>query len=243
MNNKNFINNLTTHSVHVWRAELSKYFSQLDYFYSLLSADEVERAQRFIFDIHRQRFVAGRGILRLLLSQYLNYPANKLVFTYDEHEKPWLDMNIVPSDPALFFNVSNSEDLVVIALAHNELLGIDVEFIRHDIEITEIAERFFSSNECNALNKVPDENKYKAFFTIWSRKEAFIKAIGEGLTFPLKDFDVSLIEQPNGLLSIKGNQEAAQQWSLLSLDFGAEYCGALAYKGKIKELLQQDFIL
>lgn len=220
---------LSPTEVHIWRADLNPPPAEIDKFWQTLADNEKARAQRFKFPIHQRRSIVSRGILRQLLASYLHQPAHSLVFSYNPHGKPQL---VFPSLP-LQFNASDSQELAVFAFTLENAIGIDLEFIKADIEAEAIGQRYFSTEEMWALSQVPDDKKNEAFFSLWTRKEAFIKAIGEGLFFPLKEFTVNLQEEAQ-LLSIHEDKEAAKHWTLRAFSPEENFKGAVAIDGQIK---------
>jgi 4'-phosphopantetheinyl transferase len=182
----------------------------------LLSTDERERAGHFHFERDRHRYIVGRGRLRQLLGQYLDLPPQKITFAYTDHGKPYLPPQ--PGQPDLRFNISHSQQFAVLAFAWGRRLGVDVEVIRPLTDIADLVRRFFAPAEVAAWETVLPEQQADAFFCGWTRKEAFIKAIGDGLSYPLDQFVVSLHpDQPAQLLEIEGDPAAAQKWEMVSL--------------------------
>jgi len=216
---------LTPNSIHIWRANLDHYSDP-----PILSPDEKTRAEQFKFAIHQNRFTAARTILRRILSRYLNQTPDSVQFAYTSYGKPYL-----PGTP-LYFNLSHANQWALYAISLEEKTGIDIEHMREDREIEMIAERFFSSYENQLLSQMPADKKQEAFFRIWTCKEAFIKGIGEGLSFPLKNFDVSIGEDSARLVSINQDEEEAQQWSCVALNPAKDYVATLAVRASIKEL-------
>src|SRR5262249_12645966 len=151
---------------------------------------EEQRMRRFRFDEDRRRYLLGRGLLRLLLGHYLELTPDLLRFDYTPFGRPHLAAGLAPQ--LLEFNVSHSGELILIAVAAGRSLGIDVEQIRADVEVKAIAARFFSPSEQEALGRLAEGQQVEAFFDCWTRKEAYIKAKGDGLSLPLDQFDVSL---------------------------------------------------
>lgn len=196
----------------------------------VLSADEHERAERFHFRNDRNHFIAARGLLRLLLSRYLDLPPQQLSFSYSPYGKPALAGE--SERASLRFNVSHSHGVALYAFTLEREVGVDVEYIRQDVVNESIAEHFFSAQEVASLRALPAEVQPQAFFNCWTRKEAFIKARGEGLSFPLDQFDVSLVpEEPAALISIRNNPLEASRWSLQTLPIEEGYVAALAVAG------------
>jgi 4'-phosphopantetheinyl transferase len=211
--------------VHVWRASLDRPLSGLD---ALLSADERARADRFRFDRDRSRFVAARGLLRELLARYTGVAPARLTFRYGAFEKPFLD------GPGPWFNVSHSGPLALFAVGARAELGIDVERFDPEFVAGRIPEHFFSAAEVRALRSLPVDEQARAFLTCWTRKEAFIKARGDGLSLALDSFDVTLEPgRPAALLRTAWSASEPAEWSVVDLsDPAGEYAAALASRDR-----------
>ncbi len=190
-----------------------------------LSPDERLRAERFRAERDHRRFIAGRGALRAILGDELRIAPEHIRFAYGSHGKPCLDPAL--GVPELRFNLSHSDDLALLALTHHGEVGVDLERIRDDRATDAIACRFFSRAECMALSALPANEQTDAFFAIWARKEAYLKARGEGLHFPLGAFTVSL-GQPAALLEVEGEPDEIDRWRLEALDVGPGFAAALA---------------
>jgi 4'-phosphopantetheinyl transferase len=193
---------LGRNEVHVWRASLDEFSPQRDNFLHTLAAEEQTRAERFYFQTDCGRFINAHGILRAILGLYLNRAPNCLSFCYSSYGKPALTRE--SGGDAIRFNMSHSRGVALYAVTRGREIGIDLEFIRSDLEVEQIAERFFSRSEIATLRALPTDLQKYAFFLCWTRKEAYIKARGEGLSLPLDQFDVSLIPgEPAELLLSK----------------------------------------
>ncbi|MEM7479764.1 MAG: 4'-phosphopantetheinyl transferase superfamily protein [Acidobacteriota bacterium] len=219
---------LTAGRIDIWRVDLNPPENQMASYRALLSPDERMRADRFHFDRHRRRYIVGRGALRRLLGQYLDQPAATLSFAYGPKDKPFLP------DTTLQFNLTNSHELALIAITEEVELGVDVEHLRAMPDAEAVAERHFSASERRALRSVPSEAKELAFFRCWTRKEAYVKALGDGLSLPLDRFDVSLEEAR--FLALDGDPAKAAEWSLFHVNPGPGYVGAVAVPGRGWEL-------
>ena len=185
----------------------------------LLSEAERERARRFHRDLHRNRFVRAHAALRTLLGSALNRPGAELTFEAGPQGKPAL-----AGDDGLHFNLSSTEGLALVALSRHGPLGVDVERHRPDPSLLEVAERFFSPAEVTALREVPTGERLGAFHRIWTRKEAYIKAVGLGLSLDLDTFDVSLKPGPGArLLATRPDAQQASRWRLVELDLGPDW--------------------
>ena len=194
---------------------------------SILSPDEIVRADRYRFARDKHRFVACRSALRRLLGEYLAVSAQEVSFEYSATGKPSLkaENNL----HALCFNVAHSGELALIAFGASQQLGVDIEKIRGEVDTKSLAERFFSEREREELRALPEHIQVLAFFACWSRKEAFIKATGDGLSFPLADFSVSVDpDQRPAVEEIKGSSEAGRRWCLDDLAVGGDYRAAVA---------------
>ena len=215
--------------VHVRIASLECPQSELKYFEKTLAEDEINRANRFHFKKDRERFVAGRGLLRMLLSSYVGIPANEIIFTYGCHGKPGLRRQ--DSRPAIEFNLAHSAGTAIYALTRDRPVGVDIESFQPDFPVEEVARNFFSSTELAALQNLPKILRMEAFFKCWTRKEAFIKALGDGLSCPLSDFDVSLTPgEPARLLNVRWGSDEAH-WSMEDIESLAGYAAAIVFSG------------
>lgn len=190
---------------------------------AVLSDDELARASRFVHDLHRNRYVAGRLALRELLGRYLDLPPSDVCFGYSEYGKPDLP------EERLRFNVAHSDDLAVIGLTEHDRLGVDVERIRELGDIDRIARSVFSDRELDVIRALSGSSKTQAFFNCWTRKEAFVKAVGEGLSYPLDAFDVTLRPGDEArLLELEGSTARAAAWSLFEVAPMNGWVGAVA---------------
>jgi 4'-phosphopantetheinyl transferase len=225
--------------VHVWRTRVSWPASHIAVLRETLSPDEQEKADRFHFEIDRRRYVVTRGLLRRLLARCLGTRPDELRFDYSEFGKPSLAAGFAQT--RLRFNVSHSGDLILIAIATGRAVGVDVERIRTDMNVDQIAQRFFSVGERTALAALAAELQHDVFFACWTRKEAYIKAMGEGLSMPLDQFDVSILPgQDARLLATRPDAAEAQRWILRDLDVAPGYRAALAVEGSGWQLKTWD---
>lgn len=190
-----------------------------------LSEDEQMRAAQFHFPVHRRRYVAARCALRKVLAGYLNTTPEKIAFQYNRFGKPFL------VNKAMQFNVSHAGDVAVMAFASTCRVGVDVERVRADILKENIAEHFFATGEVDALHALPVEQRSEAFFHCWTRKEAFIKAIGMGLSIPLDAFTVTLDPEKAALLDTAWRSIEASDWTLCTFRPAPGHVGALAVEG------------
>jgi 4'-phosphopantetheinyl transferase len=225
--------------VHVWRATLTKTASEVESFRRLLTSDEQQRAGNFYFERDRAHFIVARGILRKILGLYLRRSPDSLRFSYSPFGKPDLEEAVGFETPR--FNLTHAGVVALYAVTRGRAVGIDVEHVRADIECEEIAGHFFSQGEVETLRALPPDLRTRAFFNCWTRKEAYIKARGEGLSLPLDEFEVSLSPgEPAALLSASDPQEVAR-WSLRELTLAPEYVAALAVEGSDWRLRCWDY--
>lgn len=214
----------------VWRVDLEQPEQVVQQFRTTLEDDEIQRADRFHFERDRRAFAVSRGFLRQVLGRYLEIEPEALRFSYGPYGKPAL--NGKHKSSSLRFNMSHSRAVCLVAVTETKEVGVDVEYIRADFASEEIARRFFSSREVEAFNALPNEHQVSAFFRCWTRKEAYIKAIGRGLSQPLDGFDVTLAPGlPAALL--RADQDDASRWSLSDIDVGDDYAAALVVEGQL----------
>jgi 4'-phosphopantetheinyl transferase len=210
----------------VWPVRIEAPRAVADWFALHLSEDEKGRAARFRFEHHRNSFVIARGVLRFLLGQYLNVSPASILFKYGSEGKPAL------ARPAgIEFNVSHSGGLAVFAFTAGREVGVDVERIRSLPDMQSIADRFFCSEEAVELMSLAAGQREHGFYLCWTRKEAYIKAIGDGLSAPLGSFRVTLRpSQPARFVHIANDTSVSKAWSLHDLRFASDYAAALAYR-------------
>jgi 4'-phosphopantetheinyl transferase len=221
---------LPENEVQLWRLDLEALAVGEDCWQQLLSADEQVRTGRFLSLRARQHFVVVRGLLRTLLAGYLSTHPKELTFWHSAKDKPSLGPPY--SDSGIAFNVSHSGGVALLAFNRRREIGVDVEHVRRDLDLEVIAQRYFSAREQRQLARLPADQKYDAFFRCWTRKEAFIKAKGEGLSLPLDQFDVSLVSgDSNALLSTRPDASEAARWSLREVPAGPGYVAALCVAG------------
>lgn len=222
---------LADDEVHVWRASLKQPPAQVKAFSITLSQDEQERAGRFHFKRDREHFTVARGLLRSLIGCYLDRAPGELRFQYSSYGKPGLSDQSPLT--ALSFNVSHSHEIVVYAFTLGREIGIDIEYHRPEVAGEEIAERFFSAVEIHNLSALSQEFRTEGFFNCWTRKEAYVKARGEGLSHPLDKFDVSLVPgEPAALLGTRNNPVELSRWTISAFTTEEDYSGAIAVEGK-----------
>jgi 4'-phosphopantetheinyl transferase len=242
---------LAANDAHVWRIPLNQSSERTLLSLKVLSTDEREKAARFHFDKDRSQFVQARGALRFILSDYLNADAQDVEFSYEHHGKPELANG--HADSSLRFNLSRRDGLALIAVTRGREIGVDVELVRADVPFFEIADGSFSSLESATLRSLPENVRAAGFYNCWTRKEAYVKARGEGLSFPLKQFDVSLTPgKPAKLLNLRDDMpsmrdkvasirddvltardsvDEVDRWTLKEIPVGENYVAALVVEG------------
>lgn len=214
--------------VHVWRARVEADDGVLGRLERTLSPQERERAERFRFDTHRRAYVVGRGTLRAILARYLGEEPARLRLATGAHGKPFL------ADGSLRFNLSHSGDLALYAVATGVEVGVDIERITAGVNHEALAARFFSPRERDELLALPAATRRDAFFACWARKEAVVKAVGDGLSMGLSDFDVTVAPgEPPRLVEVRGRPDETRRWALRALDVGPGYAAALAVEGAV----------
>jgi len=233
---------LQSGDVHVWRIALDGgHVGASPARLSALAPDERARAGCFRFPTDARRYVEGHVALRTILSGYLDIAPEAVAYAYGTYGKPEIADTLTPS--RLRFNFAHSESLALLTVTWETALGVDIERLRPEIEHATIADRFFSSRERAMLRTVPEHERLSAFFRCWTRKEAYIKARGEGLATPLADFTVSLAPvEPLALLSVRDKPEEAAKWTICDLGAHPEYAAALALNGSRMSLAYFQYV-
>jgi len=209
--------------VHLWRRTLHASAAEVNSCYGLLSNEEKERTLRFRIDRPRRDFVLTRGTLRLLLAGYLGSTPQHVRLRNAANGKPFLE-----GENDLCFNVSHTDGLAVLAFVRGLAIGVDIEQQSHKVEAKDLAERFFSKRERDDLKDLHGDELRAAFWRCWTRKEAYIKARGEGLSLPLHQFDVSVAQDECRLLATRPDPSEAGRWTLCDLAVCHGYAAALA---------------
>lgn len=215
--------------IHSWFTRLQVSPLAVANLYTLLSPEEKDRAARFHFEEHRNKFIVRHGVLRSVLFFYVGVAPSDIELFQEPGGKPAM------ANANIFFNMSHSNGLALFAIAREPQLGVDIEWIK-DLPAAErdtLAKHVFSTGEFADLMAIMPEERTRAFYDCWTRKEAYVKATGEGLTAPLDRFQVSIAkEQPVALLQIENDIERASQWSLFDLKAPDGYTAALAIRGQ-----------
>ncbi len=218
---------LAKNNVHVWAFRLELQPAALAWLTCSLCAEECERAARFRFDHHRNRFIVGRSVLRRILGHYLDCDPAVIEFAYGPHGKPVIAGPLNGSE--LHFNLAHSEGIALVGITRAGLIGVDIEQIRSLKDADELVARFFSPRENEAYQRLPAEQKPTAFFNLWTRKEAWLKATGDGIAQYLNRVEVSFLpETPARLLSLPGDFQPEITWSLHELAPSAGFAAAMS---------------
>lgn len=221
---------LATGEVHVWRTSLEQTADVVERFQRTLETDEVARAGRFHFDIHRRHFIVARGFMRDVIARYLELRPEALRFSYGTYGKPAL-----AGQHTLRFNLSHSGEVALLGVTLDAELGVDVERVRPDFATGDIARRYFSRVEVDDFDALPDEEQVAAFFRCWTRKEAYIKAIGKGLSQPLDAFDVTLAPGAQAAL-LRAEGDEVTRWIMAEIDVGPGYAAAIAVEAPVARI-------
>lgn len=224
---------LPSDEVHVWRVCLDTPALQspamIERLRDCLSLQEQIRADRFYFLNHRQRYIVAHAALHWVLGGYLGIAPDQVSFTSNPYGKPFLRLN---GKEDLEFNMSDSNGLALIAVTLERAIGVDIEYVRRDLASLQIAEKFFSHREVEILRNLIEDDRAEAFFNCWTRKEAYLKARGRGLSLPLDQFDVSLLPgEPAILLNVYDQPAEIGRWRLHQLHPGPGYVASLAVEG------------
>ena len=228
---------LREREVHLWRVAMDGSAGHLSGYAAVLSDEERIRAERFRFDRDRNLYVLSRGALRLLISGYTGLRSDALAFRFGSQGKPALD-----ADSDLEFNLSHSGGLCVLAFARKMRIGIDIEAKARDVAFLDLAERFFAPAERKAIAVMQPDQIRDAFYAVWTRKEAYIKALGEGVTHGLDNFTVSV--RPDDLEPEVNSQRdamARDRWKLISFEPRSGFAGALAVEGGSQAILALEY--
>jgi 4'-phosphopantetheinyl transferase len=230
-----------TDRIDIWRVRLDPPGLPEQDFRGILARDEVARASRFRFEDDRRRYIKCRSALRILLGRYLEMSPGEICFRYENNGKPEI---ATPQDSrGLRFNVSHSGGLALIAVVGSGRgIGVDVEMVRPRLDFLDIAQHFFSTREVQAILRVCENKRQEAFIACWTRKEAFLKAIGVGMSYSLSEFSVTVDPiGPAELCEVRGNSDIVNRWFLADVLPGDGYRGSLACEGACCRIEQRVF--
>lgn len=216
--------------VHVWIAAIADFISETRSLEDLLTREELLKADRFVRPEDRNRTIIARGVLRLLLASYLKLSPHEVRIERSAHGKPALGRG--QGNDSLRFNLSHSGEVVVFAATNTCSVGIDIEQVRSDINVLELAAAHFASGELSTLRSTAEADRTEAFYRCWTRKEAYLKACGDGLTFDLKKFSVTVdSSEPAALTWVADDPTAPLRWSIRDVSVPNGYIGSLAVEG------------
>jgi 4'-phosphopantetheinyl transferase len=213
----------------IWQISLNLKSSSVITLFKSLSIDERQRANRFHFDQDREKFIVARAALRDILSRYLDISPPQIRFSINRFGKPSIAAELNPN--AIRFNISRSNEIALCAVTRGREVGVDIELIDEESASSEIAERFFAPDETTDLKRLPAKLWNAAFFSCWTRKEAYVKAIGEGLSHPLNKFSVSILPEELTPTLRTDTSKQKQIWFLKTLFPDPNYAAALAVEG------------
>lgn len=229
---KDGIFNKNKKQIHIWFVNFDVSEDKITFLSSFLSEDEILKASKFKFKKDKNCSIITRGALRLLSGEYLNLNPKDIKFKYGEYGKPYFNM-----ETELKFNVSHSGNMAVIGFVLNDDIGVDIEEIKTDFEVFDIASNYFSKLEIETLNELPKEKHVECFYRCWTRKESFIKAKSQGLSFPLDSFSVSIHSDKKAeLLETKWDEKEKSTWKLFTFSPHQNYIGAVSVQNKITNI-------
>ena len=232
--NQNCDFELSTDRIDVWQIDLTGDHNSYEKYIQYLSDDENFRLNKFKITAKRYEFSRVRSILRYLLKRYLNADPRSIKFGMSSHGKPF----VIGHD--ISFNVTHSHGCALIGFTRNTPIGLDVEKLRNKVDCQGLSRRYFSPNESDELLAIAEEDQQQAFFTCWTRKEAFVKALGRGIGFGLDNFDVAFQnhDQPR-IKDIRFKEENAKHWGVASLNTSPGYVASICYKSEKPNPIQE----
>ena len=210
---------LAAGEVHVWRIDLDIPDARWQALRSLLSDDELAKAERFHFAKHRRRTIVSHAALRILLGQYLPCPPRNIAFSYNTHGKPCL----ADQTRRIKFNLSHTQEIMLVAFVLDSEVGIDIESVTRKVDYMGVGQRWFSALESHTLQSLPERERVDAFFRAWCRKEAYIKARGEGMSHPLQRFSVALDKHEPRLVEHLDDSRETRRWTFIDVDVAENY--------------------
>ena len=232
---KDFANSLAGNSVHVWFAWLADFAKYEEPLASTLSPAEKIRASKFFNKVDRERFILKRGLLRNILGAYTGLLPSQIQFNHEKNGKPFLSR--LPNDRPLYFNLSQTNGVVVYAVAQGGDVGVDIEQVRNLTGWQDIVQEHFSNREQAALCSIPEARRLEAFYHGWTRKEAYLKATGQGIGDGLYQIEVSLEpDKPAEIYCIGGSTSLVEGWTITDLPTFPGFVGALVVRADMAEI-------
>lgn len=234
---------LPENHVDVWLSSLDIEETSIDKLLPILSEDELSRAERFHSIESKNKFIVARAFIRYILAQYLKIKPEEIKFKYDINGKPSLSGEL--SKTGLCFNVSHSHGKVLCGITMKRAIGIDIEKIRLNLSYEKITKRQFSPPELEKFQQLPENEKVQTFFTFWTRKESFLKAIRKGLQLPMKNFDVSNAPmEPVTFINDSEQFENTSEWFIEDLDICPGFCAALTIESQRRAIkMHNTFVI
>ena len=232
---------IACNEAHIWSIRLDREEGEIERHDQTLTPEEHKRAARFYFARHRRRYIISHGAMREILGEYLGANPTDIPFDQTDHGKPGLTGPLKESN--LYFNLTHSYEMALLAVVLDCEIGVDVEYVKKMGDIDGIAGRFFSASEQAVYFELPEDQRPQAFFNCWTRKEAFIKAIGEGLSYPLHQFDVSLAPgEPAQLLRVETDPDEALRWTMAAFHPTPDYTASVALRARGVKIRHFEFV-
>jgi 4'-phosphopantetheinyl transferase len=217
---------ILSNQVHIWKADVHSFQRSLDFLTPWLSEEETQRGQRYLAADVRDRFLTARGLLRGILAIYTSYAPADIQFAASLHGKPYLSF---PGQAGLEFSLSHSSGIILVAVTSGLPVGIDVETMQQEIDLGLISSKYFSELENQSIHDLPQTLQKQAFFNCWTRKEAYLKGLGVGLTAPLHDFSVTVApHEPARLINTLPGDCEGGAWQIVAIEPGPGYAAAAA---------------
>ena len=229
---------LSPEEIHLWCVDLDSIAIANSPKETPLSDDEIGRAARFHFERDRKRFAETRIALRKILAAYIPLKAHEIKFDYQQNGKP--EISESQNCNCIRFNVSHSGNFAIIGVTLKRGIGVDIEKYRK-MEFLEIARRYFSEREYGELQAIPAQDLQRYFFSCWTRKEALLKGLGEGIANLLDQVSVSLGSGPAEITYFRGNPDVSRQWRLMDVNVDPDYAAAIAFEGTVVQVCQWLF--
>ena len=233
-------------AIHLWKLKLNNGDVPLERYQAWLSADEQERAESFSYEEGRQKFIVSQAGLRFLIGQYQGNRPESVIFTYNPYGKP--EINALRRGKSLQFNLTHSGDLALYAFAREARVGIDLELLSRRIEVKRMAPRVLSAAELESFNSLPENQQKEAYLLAWTQKEAYLKAIGTGLTREGMKITVDISPETHPAAEGKGLTLPArafpiEPWQLFAFSPEAGAIGALAVESSPSEISGYNLLL